>query len=1305
MPEIKSGLFSKKDFSLIAGTEQAPNPTSRVEPRNLRREASKYQNKFVFATARYPGLSDISRFEISPSSVTADGELNLSQSLEGSIEDTIKGEEGFPLSKSLQVRTKIAQATLPYQSEILLCSTCLVEFTKSRIRRHRMGLIRLQCKVMHIWFQSSRPAVFSLFTGLAPKYLRKIANYKGYTVSSRSFWNPCLSPGGDFYDTEWEFIHSWLGRSLSNSASATPPKLTHEAGYGEAYADAQKDSSLGPNSRSSFALRALGGQFFDSKESFVSTALVRGTNGAFCEARNGTLRRFRRNSLLSRSRAITKPTHTSFGNSQKSSRFGVFAAGLESQTSIYPYFACDGSMQIKIPFKHVPNWLIGTGASALSDLCESRNWLEIQLHLKSFLLGNTSALLPLPSQTRESIAIEGSSASGWGSRNLRIFSVSSQRSSKTGTSESISRESSARSDSALNITSSLSGNLGLSGLRPSAPDALFALASARALASAKPRNSKIDSKRIPTHSHVRLFKALELILSWSRSPFFPSKLTSSFVTHFGSRSGYGEAYAVASPAPKSRNINLLHSFIFDRIPVLPPELRPIVEVHPGQLASSDVNDLYRRLISRNSRLKYYSETRLPVEFLVRSERHLVQLACDALFENGKTTHLRHQSGSSRASGGNQMTSGGPLYRSLTDRIGGKYGRFRQNLLGKRVDYSGRSVICVGPHLKLHECGLPSFIAQELFQPFLIRHILEFQFSRTIRGAKKILQLNFALTQSLLRQIMESHPILLNRAPTLHRLGIQAFQPKLHNGKAIELHPAVCSAFNADFDGDQMAVHLPLSPRARTEARLLMLANTNWLSPATGSPSIVPSQDIVLGFYYLTSEIRNLQHDSAALSVMGKLRALERGKDINRAARATSVALAAPTTTQAPNSTHNAEARKSILFSLISDARSAQSGGAYAPFQHNSVFTLTEIESALASSFSMSHNQGHESNSELQLQKSVWVQFPSCAGAPTSFIGGLQTSYDAAYAIAKPKDRAMASPTQAPKPIQIRRRNQDFSCHEVDQASSASSNDYQNWNFCKSIIGSQTRDILSIRNSTQALKISRLFSSQTRDPVTFYEQKGDKIVIGSSSSEKKVNSSSPALALISFQFSLLGHSDSEKASTKLDAKSHVQKGENIAQKRATAHDNPSFETISKTEVSMAEPTPKSKSARNFDKEKNVLFGSEFFPPEMSGTNIFEPLHIRIFHFGNGIQTYPEFQIHAQSFGLPLNFISSEAKVQSPEPPSTKLKNQADLHPVFDSQNSLKVEPRGWTASETGNIIRIRTTPGRILCTNLLKKYWS
>lgn len=276
------------------------------------------------------------------------------------------------------------------------------------------------------------------------------------------------------------------------------------------------------------------------------------------------------------------------------------------------------------------------------------------------------------------------------------------------------------------------------------------------------------------------------------------------------------------------------------LPVLPPDLRPMVQLDGGQFATSDLNDLYRRVINRNHRLARLNDMRAP-EIVVRHEKRMLQEAVDALLDNGKRGR--------RALVGN---NGVPL-KSLSDIIKGKQGRFRQNLLGKRVDYSGRSVIVVGPQLKLHQCGLPKEMAIELFQPFVIHNLIQQGLAPNIKGAKKCIQNNDPIIWDVLKKVIQGHPVLLNRAPTLHRLGIQAFEPILVEGRAIQLHPLVCPAFNADFDGDQMAVHIPLSLEAQTEARLLMLASTNLLSPATGQPIIALSQDMILGCYYLTTE--------------------------------------------------------------------------------------------------------------------------------------------------------------------------------------------------------------------------------------------------------------------------------------------------------------------------------------------------------------------------------------------------------------------------------------------------------------------
>ena len=277
--------------------------------------------------------------------------------------------------------------------------------------------------------------------------------------------------------------------------------------------------------------------------------------------------------------------------------------------------------------------------------------------------------------------------------------------------------------------------------------------------------------------------------------------------------------------------------ILDVIPVIPPELRPLVPLDGGRFATSDLNDLYRRVINRNNRLKKLIELHAP-DVIVRNEKRMLQEAVDALFDNGRRGRVLR--------GANNR----PL-KSLSDTLKGKQGRFRQNLLGKRVDYSGRSVIVVGPELKLHQCGLPKKMALELFKPFIYHRLEQRGHCTTIKQAKELVEQQDPVVWDILEEVIKDHPILLNRAPTLHRLGIQAFEPVLVEGKAIKLHPLTCTAFNADFDGDQMAVHIPLSPEAQIEASTLMLASNNILSPAHGAPIAVPTQDMVLGCYYLT----------------------------------------------------------------------------------------------------------------------------------------------------------------------------------------------------------------------------------------------------------------------------------------------------------------------------------------------------------------------------------------------------------------------------------------------------------------------
>ncbi len=279
--------------------------------------------------------------------------------------------------------------------------------------------------------------------------------------------------------------------------------------------------------------------------------------------------------------------------------------------------------------------------------------------------------------------------------------------------------------------------------------------------------------------------------------------------------------------------------VIQYLPVVPPELRPLVPLDGGRFASSDLNDLYRRVIIRNNRLKRLLEIKAP-EVILRNEKRMLQEAVDSLFDNSRKSNA-------------VKAEGGRALKSLSDILKGKQGRFRQNLLGKRVDYSGRSVIVVGPTLKLHECGIPKGMASELFKPFIIRKLIERGIVKTVKSAKKLVDRKDQVIWEILENILKGHPVLLNRAPTLHRLSIQAFQPKLVEGKAIQLHPLVCGAFNADFDGDQMAVHVPLSQASILEAQVLMLASHNMLNPQDGSPVTLPSQDMVLGLYYLTKE--------------------------------------------------------------------------------------------------------------------------------------------------------------------------------------------------------------------------------------------------------------------------------------------------------------------------------------------------------------------------------------------------------------------------------------------------------------------
>ena len=326
------------------------------------------------------------------------------------------------------------------------------------------------------------------------------------------------------------------------------------------------------------------------------------------------------------------------------------------------------------------------------------------------------------------------------------------------------------------------------------------------------------------------------------------------------RSGKGQKKARALKRLKvvSAFLNTRNSpmgMVLDCIPVIPPDLRPMVQLDGGRFATSDLNDLYRRVINRNNRLKRLLDLGAP-EIIVNNEKRMLQEAVDSLFDNGRR--------------GRPVTGPGnrPL-KSLSDMLKGKQGRFRQNLLGKRVDYSGRSVIVVGPQLKLHQCGLPKQMALELFKPFVMKRLVDLNHAQNIKSAKRMVERARPVVWDVLEEVITEHPVLLNRAPTLHRLGIQAFEPQLVEGKAIQIHPLVCTAFNADFDGDQMAVHLPLSAEAQAEARILMLSTNNILKPADGKPVTMPTQDMIIGLFCLTRQAEGAIGEGRAFSSLAE----------------------------------------------------------------------------------------------------------------------------------------------------------------------------------------------------------------------------------------------------------------------------------------------------------------------------------------------------------------------------------------------------------------------------------------------------
>ena len=361
------------------------------------------------------------------------------------------------------------------------------------------------------------------------------------------------------------------------------------------------------------------------------------------------------------------------------------------------------------------------------------------------------------------------------------------------------------------------------------------------------KRAKIGAEAIES-----LLKSIDLEQERLKSRLSLSLLNQGFKDALRERTLPGKQPNIETKEKLIKRIRLIENLIASKsdpswlilsiLPVIPPGLRPMVQLDGGRFATSDLNELYRRVITRNNRLDRLLNIYAPA-IIVHNEKRMLQEAVDALIDNGKR-------------GRKALASNNRPLKSLSNIIEGKHGRFRQNLLGKRVDYSGRSVIIVGPSLKLNQCGLPHEIALELFQPFIINKLIENGSASNMKLAKKYIQTGGTVVWNILEEILKEHPVLLNRAPTLHRLGIQAFEPTLVEGRAIQLHPLVCPAFNADFDGDQMAVHVPLSKEAQAEAKNLMLAPNNFLSPATGDPIILPSQDMVLGCYYLTLDKPN-----------------------------------------------------------------------------------------------------------------------------------------------------------------------------------------------------------------------------------------------------------------------------------------------------------------------------------------------------------------------------------------------------------------------------------------------------------------
>ena len=942
-----------------------------------------------------------------------------------------------------------------------MCSNCHVEITLARIRRYRMGCIELASAVTHVWFLNSRPNLFSLLLKMPTKYVKKLNFYKGYTASDPQLFTPCIGPGGDFFDVEWEFLHRWFGSALKKKPGGEQPfELFSKSGAGfselrtdpEAWTKGQ--DVLGVHGQPISAFRsgeARTGEFLRLRKGAnlrrvgiqQASAQTKGLlnffnsvkykRGPFKIGRDGRPRR----SIESGSGAwLNTPNSLSNPNAKKTASKGTVrgvwrnAKGHSQLTPLLQPFT-RGSTRLPVQPCGIPGrlGLKEEDSGETGTLPIKRNEGRMRKKGSPFFFLVHHIHKKGPKDDRYSAETNGLSPVH-SPKSLRTSPNEFPMSEKRKTAGNLLGKCSETKQDSLGVNlaanpkrSSLFFSQGSNwfswnGNQKNASLVLTVSIPSQTLATDEtpcfleegqvPKRKTVDPrvrlglvdsilplwlKKRYTYEHTRtqgtqlekgagtlrrtkpIQTAVQTIHSQKAFPEYPHWLENTgadaFQNFFQYRDWENEGRKLQSALRKSPNLSLplftaldfrsldsgktpdqtkkneseqgdrplvamnpskftkkllLHlpfllkrrkkrvrklkllttlrtagffdtgvqnglrspdalkgqeeprallPFLFRTLPVLPPELRPIVQLSAGQLASSDVNDLYRRVISRNNRLKYYLTSCGPhvVEFLVRSEKHLVQLSVDALFENGKTSALLSKE---KTPGARTASKKAQSYKSLSDRIGGKQGRFRQNLLGKRVDYSGRSVITVGQKLKLNECGLPFEMAVELFQAFLIRHILDLSLAKTIRGAKNILKYNPSLTQNLLRNVMHSHPVLLNRAPTLHRLGIQAFQPKLIPGRALQLHPLVCSAFNADFDGDQMAVHLPLSAKARIEARLLMLATAHWFSPATGQPTLLPSQDAILGFYYLTLENtlstkRNAQ--TAFKKVLGTLPAL------------------------------------------------------------------------------------------------------------------------------------------------------------------------------------------------------------------------------------------------------------------------------------------------------------------------------------------------------------------------------------------------------------------------------------------------